>query len=393
MSPPRNREQRQQRERQPRPQQREDGDEGDEAVAAPGKPLTLTGLQHSRLAIDARWNGDAPNPVNLDGSEKDLGPSDPACLAGKTGGAHCRHMGSINIAVQAAAAHGAWRWIARACALQRTLGCNLVEPFGADSTVYLYHTARCYLLAERELRRVGDLTNAEHCRLAYRSIIVWLALCSIPQPRLRDRVIAAGEVTEYRGKPNRLPGVAHAGPRFSTNPRAHKGGLSTDNAGAKLLAYELGTVDGLGCNKHELDVVRAVIEGEVGAAQNAATWAYGTLPGWAFRWRRVRTDQGDAVENVYTVSGGNPNPYKPSFAAGQMLPDGTSVRMTPARRNAKNDAWGAGTFKTVVEDGMIRSSCGDDRAEVPELVGRDIWRLDIDGEGVELNGERVRAAA
>lgn len=347
-----------------------------------------TGLTYSKAAVEARWLGRQPSPVDFAEAEKQKGPTNPLCLLGAAGGAGCQGpMKGLNIPIIARAAVGDWVWLAQLCKAQRRLGTNLQEVNGADSLTYLSQVMKCYLLAQRELRRGEQHTSAEFCRLAYRSQIALLALAAVPSPRVRDLVVYGDGEQTYEGRKidMRLPGVAVAGPRFNVSKEhERRSGLSTDNAAALLLRDELGTVDDLGLLRAEIEVAGWCIGGSPANAREVAAWCFGTMSGWWLRIRRVHTDDGNASEMVYGATE-RANGYKPSFAVAQMLPDGTLVRMTPAPSTVRNDGWGAGDYRVETSDGVIHAQCGTGEASLDELRGEVVWQVDINGTEVRFS--------
>jgi len=343
------------------------------------------GLAPLNAAVAARMAGRVPTPEQLRFAAKYRWPHGMDLSLWATGG------GSENHPIYEAVTRADWPFLAALARWWSEYGLFGSEA-GCDNRYYSSGVIEVMLLARRELLKAGAAGEAEAIRLAVRAHLACLALAAIPSTRMRDElhtgsgVITGVRPAPKRGKGSRLPGlaVAPAGNRFH-GPGSRAGGLTTDDAGAELLAAALTDRETYGLELLEAATLTAVVHADGGPAlesdRNAArvvsSWLYGTLAGWRLTLRR--TDQG--AERVFWAGNRGPNTNKPAQAVGQVRPSGLCRALRPASKNAPG--WSEGW--TVTEEGDVyTASCAGGTASLPKLGGETLWTVEIENGEVKF---------
>lgn len=339
-------------------------------------------------AITARRQGRIPKPSDLQFCRRhhQTPINQLHCWNGvRSDRPECGQHGSQNIEPHAATGLGDWLWLS---ALGRIYLAEGYREHGCPSDFYYRSIVGDFGLAQRELERVGFFEDADVCRRVIRGLLAWDCIGAIPFARTHDEMIYGGKKIEIEhasdpkaGSRYRLS-VASFGMRVSTKGRAK---LTSEDSRSETLAIELASPDGVGLTHEETAIMRECISGNVESAKQVVGWMIPLIHTpdtvWKARIRRVQVSE-DLIGTESIYLGDWPNSMKPMITAAQVTSDGLWRGMRPSPRT-KIKGW-APEFEVHIEDGVIYSSCISGKAELPELNGRVIWEVNVNGKDVDF---------
>jgi hypothetical protein len=294
--------------------------------------------------------------------------------------------GSLNIAPEARAVIGDWRWhvaLARVWRAQGLFG----REIGSNSVDYTGTVLHSDVWAMGAARAAGDNAGAEDIRIAVRAAIFYFALCSVNVPRRHSTWLSTDDrfPGDEADHPNpQAPTAAAAGMRWTV----HRGGHDGD-AASGVLRGALDDPGWWGLTDAERYLLRRIVnDTDLSAVRRVAKhvdeggYLFGVIDTPEVRWhfRVRRTTEGIEVLNDSQYPNGNTKQCCPVCIV--RVADGSwvSVRAWPNGWQVEDDGANIVTRSLGNHDQPVKPGV----VSIARLGGEPIYTLEIRGRDVEL---------